>query len=210
MSCGNFIDLPQHDSRFNPIAKEFRKDMELFGASGAVAPEDVVISFGDPNKDRKLVGLIPVFGDVTNAAGVCLKLENENEIAKLLGPIFVGEKYAKRFIVIDDDFADRPDELEQIVYHELGHCVLDKEHENDGIMDDNNDLSDMYWYRYFLVRHLMKKTAIGNPNIFYLSPEQVDPSLYTHVYSSEYEFLSVPYRYVLYKDNFSEDYYIID
>ena len=130
MSCGLGLNIPKHNSDFDPIVKQFKKDLAFFGLEAD--PSNITIAFGDTEKDIQIAGLIPV-SKGTSADGICVTLaKTSNDLAKPLARLATGEHYGKKIIIIDEKNREQPlSFLESLVYHELGHCALDYDHKND-------------------------------------------------------------------------------
>ncbi|MCO4755857.1 MAG: hypothetical protein KC478_15355 [Bacteriovoracaceae bacterium] len=187
LGCGMGIDLPKHDSRFNPIISQFEKDMEFFGIRGSA--ENVIVSFGDLDETIDAFNLIPLTrSPEVKVDGACYTVGRSQ--SKMLDPIsklFTGDKFGKRVVIIDTIHEDAGLEfLESLLYHELGHCSLNYEH------DDNVD-SVMHEYgihslnvsRFVTLRNFFKKVSLDEPVT--ISPQINDETQLSTIYEVDYE-----------------------
>lgn len=170
-NCGALFEVPEHDDRFNPILKQFEKDAEFFGVKGST--KRVTVLFGDPSDDYfSYFGLIKLTrdGSMDDRDGVCTVLGKSHDevqsapLKQMAGLFLYGHHYGDKFIFIHDKFkkADIA-ELETLVYHELGHCVLGRDHNEYGIMQkkpSSPETLNMNRDRYRLLHFLFlgKKT----------------------------------------------------
>lgn len=161
-SCGLGLDLPKHDSRFDPIVKQFSKDLKHFGVEGD--PSNIIISFGNPKDGIDIAGFIPI-SKGTDADGLCITLaKTSNDLVKPFARIATGNHYRKKIIIIDDIHEDKDlSFLEPLVYHELGHCALNLPHNNDQEIMSEYGVQSMTQNRYFLVRELLTNEPYRMP-----------------------------------------------
>lgn len=101
-------DIPSHyiDPAFEEAIESFREDAAIWGADVSGFDYLLRVEFGDPQGDKNPI-----------AAGLCQTHYRGNEISYTV-------------ITIHEAFRDRTDTLsfKALMYHELGHCVLQKEH----------------------------------------------------------------------------------
>lgn len=165
-------DKPKHDPRFNPIIKQFAKDAALFGVH--VNPKLVKVSFRDVNQGPKLLGMLEIGGSVPNdSLGVCGIWKPKKKILKPLYRAAFGHYYDERYIFIaPSQEHTRFEDLETTVYHELGHCLLGKDH------DENPEATIMGNYggslgveRFFDLKYFFTGDSSDKPSSYRVASE---------------------------------------
>lgn len=159
-ACGNLLDSIDDDPKFIPIRKQFVKDAKFFGIN--VNLDNVRISFGDTDKDMKYAGFITISkGDRSHPDGYCQILKSNQSAIEPFQKMALGKKYNTKVIVISDKYKNASlDFLETLVYHELGHCVLDYNHRENSIM--SSGVATMSYYRYFYLKEFFARIPFEN------------------------------------------------
>ncbi len=207
-ACGNLLDSIEDDSRFTPIKRQFEKDALFFGIK--VNAENVKISFGDTDKDMKYAGFITVSkGDRSNPDGYCQILQSSNDIASTFQKMALGKKYNTKVIVVSDKYQNSSlDFLETLVYHELGHCLLNYAHRKESVMD--SDVSYMGAYRYFWLREFFTRQSF--PENIFVELKKVDmvKNNLIPIFKTDYSAFGQKIYQELYFDPEASLYYSID
>jgi len=153
--CGIGLDLPKHDSRFDSILNQFEKDADFFGKN--VDTSKIRVAFGNTEAEYEVVGLIKVTKNLGAAEGICLVVPSDsNEFVKTYYRSMYGKHAGERIIVVDNSFQLKSvEEIEILVYHELGHCALNLAHKEDQLIMSSIDTGAvMGSYRYFYLREM--------------------------------------------------------
>lgn len=162
--CGAILGYPRNDIRFLPIKRQFIADAGHFGVQ--TNGKEVSIAFGDVTSGPKILGLLAVHGRKDNDDAYCGSYTNKKtRYLNGLGKVVFGKKFVKRFIIINEDFKDAPlGALESLVYHELGHCLLDREHDNNDPIMGSFEYDGTSEFRYFQLREFFTKNYNNSPN----------------------------------------------
>lgn len=206
-ACGNLLDEPEDNPKFNPIKKQFIKDAKSFGLN--VNLDNIRISFGDVNKEMKYARLVTVSKVPENTAAYCQVLKSDKKVLAPFAKIALGNKYNSKSIIISKKFENASlDFLETIVYHELGHCALGYDHRSDSIMDNNNIIEYMGHSRFFYLKEFFTATPLENSYSYYLI-DKSDPS-YVPLHSVNYSAFNQTMSQTLYYSPVKNEYYILD
>ncbi len=104
--CGIGLDIPKHDSRFDPILKQFKQDADFFGRSADTSK--ISIAFGNPRKEYELLGFVKLSKDPGASDAVCFAIpKDSNEIIKTFNRSMYGKYAGDKIIVVDDSFQTR-------------------------------------------------------------------------------------------------------
>lgn len=190
-SCGALIDPPKHDRRFNPIMRQFQKEAAFFGVD--VNPFDVAISFGDTKKGPELMGLIRLHPDNSKSSeeAYCSKLlTSKITPINALAKITWGKKlHGKKYIIISNELKGESLEyLESLVYHELGHCALDREHEEQNPVMSTHGIYEFGSSRYFILKSFFQRMPYSEPETIIVQSRDIqNEDDYELIYETEYE-----------------------
>ena len=104
--------------------------------------------------------------------GRCVQTYKMPNAARPLLNGFAPEAFKKPFIIINKDLENRSlEELETTVYHELGHCLLRREHEDDqsGLMNGKGGAPKRFLVntRYFYLKEFFNGGELTLPNTMY-------------------------------------------
>jgi hypothetical protein len=202
-SCGALLDSVHDDPKFHSIRDQFVKDAKLFGIN--VDTKNIRIAFGDIHKKIKYAGFISVGRDPGDALAYCLILQkSNNDLVKPLTKIALGDRYKLKIILVSQDLKDQPaDYLESIVYHELGHCALNQDHNNrDSIMNPYG-IYHMDMYRYFYLKDLFTQRPVEQPDL--LSFTRLEDSLEL-IYKVDYQAFNQRIFHQLFYDHNLKEY----
>jgi hypothetical protein len=150
--CGAIFDSVKDDARFHPIRDQFVEDAKAFGVNVDITK--VRISFGNIEQKHKFAGIVKVMSKYDTAEAYCLDVQQErNDILKPLIEITQPPVYRYKVIVVSDNLKNKNAEyLESVVYHELGHCVLELPHiESEKIMSSSG-IESLGALRYFYLK----------------------------------------------------------
>ncbi|EQC47728.1 hypothetical protein [Bacteriovorax sp. Seq25_V] len=122
------------------------------------------IAFHDPTDTLKVFNLFPIHSNVKNPAtvvAVCVIIgESSNDLVKVGAKIITGKNYGNKYIFVDPDYEFKSlEEVELILYHELGHCLLDKEHDDTFVMQTSKYQSSFGDFRYFHLKEFFTATT---------------------------------------------------
>ena len=100
-----------------------------------------------PNVPKKLCLYFQIFEQEASMRGIEVDLSKSNisvRLANINGAIGLCNMHEKKEIIIDQNFWDRSNhwKRELIVFHELGHCFLNRKHNNE-LMDNGTCASIM-------------------------------------------------------------------
>lgn len=153
------LKKPRHDARFNPIKKQFLKDAAYFGVDANSVP--IKIAFDSVKKRSRLFGFLKLnrkFPDTAEA--FCAIWESKNKVLKPLMKGATGHYYGERYVVVDERLRGASlAYLEALIYHELGHCILKREHEEGGIMSAENSPMVLGNRRYFYLKNFFQGSS---------------------------------------------------
>lgn len=205
--CGVGLEIPEHDSRFDPVIEQFAKDMEFFGVDGD--PFSVNVAFGETKYQPRFFGIkVPLYKE-KDADGICVTIGKGMD-AKLapLAALATGKFYKKKFVLIDPRLAKASlSYLESVVYHELGHCVLGLGHDKDSSIMNPEGATEMLQFRYFSVGELMGHRLASPSALFEI--EEVTDGLEL-VYKVDYQAFGKSVSHRLFFDHNSGKYVFID
>jgi hypothetical protein len=205
-SCGLGMKKPKHDNRFNPILKQFSKDAAHFGVD--VDAMKIQVAFDSVKKRSRVFGFIKVPGSPIDkfTHAFCARWDSSNDVLKPIMKLGTGHYYGTRYIIIDEKLRGASlDYLESVVYHELGHCVLNRGHEPEGIMTAEG-VSEFGAFRYFHLEHFFtgRKSSVNALTIENEADEESEL-----VYESSYEAFGQVIDYALFWDPSKGHYYTI-
>lgn len=202
---------PEHDPRFDPIRQQFHEDAKFFGVD--INPFNVKIAFGDVEDRVKFAGFIPLVGKAEgNVDGACGTIaDTNNDLAKPFAKMVAGDNFKQKYVVINEELEGRSIEfLESLVYHELGHCVLDKSHNDNEAIMNTSGIYEFSNFRYFYIRELFTGESKTINSISMLSDETQVLPRYEVVYESKYSAFSEDINHTLYYDPSTEKYLSLD
>jgi hypothetical protein len=206
VGCGEQI---KHDARFNPIVAQFAKDAKTFGVD--VDTSKVRISFDDIHAPTKILGFkIKIKSETDSAEAYCsyLKRDVHNEFGKAFSKTFNFKTYDYMVIKLDNGMRNKSVEyIESTVYHELGHCVLNLEHDDNEWIMNPGGVESLEAFRYFYVEELflhqpMEIQAISK------SDKNLDTS--ELVYQSDYAVFGKRMFYQLFYNHKNGEYFYND
>jgi hypothetical protein len=206
-SCGLGLKKPRHDARFNPIKEQFVKDASYFGVDAKSVP--IKIAFDNVKKRSRLFGFLKLnrkFPDTAEA--FCAIWESKNKVLKPMMKGATGHYYGERYIIIDDRFREASlAYLESLVYHELGHCILRKEHEGTGIMSAENSPAVLGNRRYFYLKHFFQGHESEPDALRILREPSQDSEL---VYEASYNAFGESISHQLFWNEARDQFFVID
>ena len=202
---------PEHDPRFNTIRQQFSKDAKTFGVD--INPFDVKIAFGDVNERVKFAGVVPLVGKSrSDAEGICGTISNtNNDIAKPIAKLVAGSNFKQKYIVIKQELEGSSlGYLESLVYHELGHCVLDLSHDDSTAIMNTSGIYELSNFRFFYLKELFTKEQDSVDSIIRLNDETDLLDGLEIIYKAQYSAFEEDINHTLYFDSDSETYYSLD
>lgn len=183
--CG---DRVKDDPRFHPIRDQFVKDAKKFGVNVDVSR--VRIAFEDLDKPTKILGFkIKKKSDFASADGTCLYLERDvhNDLKKTFYKVATPNSYHLMIIQINPTLSSRPAEfLESLVYHELGHCVLNLPHNNNEAIMSTNGIYSLNGFRYFDLKELFERQLRNIDSIQKMTKDNKNDPNFKLVYQTDY------------------------
>jgi len=206
-SCGMVNNKPKHDPRFNPIIQQFAKDAAHFGVK--VNTKNIKVSFRDINDSPKLLGIYNITSKSDpHSLGVCYKLKPKKKLGRVFYRLGMGHYYDERYIFINpsQEYTNF-NELETTVYHELGHCILDKEHDDsEGSLVMSTTGANLDHERYFDLKYFFTGDRI-RPNKYRVSSEPRRGS--ELIFKTEYMAFDKKVFYELYFNEETGEYTVI-
>ncbi|OFZ27962.1 MAG: hypothetical protein A2381_08180 [Bdellovibrionales bacterium RIFOXYB1_FULL_37_110] len=210
--CGIGLNLPKHDSRFNSILNQFQQDAAFFGKNADTSK--ISVAFGNPRKEYELLGVIKLTKDLGNVDAICLMVpKDSNEIGKTFYRSMYGRHAGDRIIIVDQSFQRKTaEEIEILVYHELGHCALNLPHKEDQvIMSSVSNGTVLGIYRYFYLREMFLNNKNYPLFIYPLEAKDLDDNDNLElVYQVDYYSFGKRLKNELYFDHNKEKFLFLD
>lgn len=179
-SCGQNIDVPKNDPEFDSVREMFILEAQKRGVK--LKNTDISISFSDvPQKQYK--------------GGIC--------VTRITSPGLFSNVKKISYILISPDMKYKPaHEIERVLFHEFGHCLLYLEHnQKRSIMNNTreqiNSLSNDYSLnrKYYLDQLFLGKDTFPKATKICTQVELAQES----VENVEYQILGQTMRYKMFK-----------
>lgn len=130
-SCGQ-RKAPNNDPRFDIYKIQFQKEAEKRGLKIESGRLSLPISFGETGDDSDGICTVPGMG--------------RNAFSAAANKLFNKENFDRKFILISPDILEKDlFYIEAVVFHELAHCVLGRDHTHErSLMNVSQDRNTDY------------------------------------------------------------------